>query len=83
MFNTFADKISVSFDKAMLDYINYHINLTFKDDPPLTLILPILWTTKFTFLVEIRKVILSLFRQEKRTEALLESNLLGYPDPIE
>jgi len=47
------------------------------------LILPILWTTKFTFLVEIRKVILSLFRQEKRIEALLESNLLGYPDPIE
>ena len=46
-------------------------------------ILSIVWTTKFTFLVEIRKVILSLFRQEKRTEALLESNLLGYPDPIE
>jgi hypothetical protein len=41
------------------------------------LILPILWTTNITFLVEIRKVILSLFHQEKRKWALLESNLLG------
>ena len=43
----------------------------------LLLILPILWTTNITFLVEIRKVILSLFHQEKRIWALLESNLLG------
>jgi hypothetical protein len=42
-----------------------------------SLILPFLWTTNITFLVEIWKVILSLFHQEKRKWALLESNLLG------
>ena len=41
------------------------------------LVLPIVRTTKVTFLVEIRKVILSLSHQEKRKKALLESNLLG------
>jgi len=39
-------------------------------------LLPILSTTKFTFLVEIQKVLLSLSYQAKRKKALLESNLL-------
>ena len=43
----------------------------------LTLVHPIVQTTKVTFLVEIRKVILSLSNQEKCKKALLESNLLG------
>jgi len=41
------------------------------------LILPILFTTIHTFLVEFQKVILSLFHQVKRKKALLASNLSG------
>jgi len=40
-------------------------------------ILPILSTTKSTFLVEIQKAVLSLLHQAKRKKALLASNLLG------
>ena len=41
------------------------------------IVLPILKTTKYTFLVEIQKVFLSLQNQEKREKALLASNLSG------
>ena len=43
----------------------------------LNIVLPILKTTKYTFLVEIQKVFLSLQNQKKRKKALLASNLSG------
>ena len=50
---------------------------TMDSDKPQNLILPILSTTKSTFLVEIQKAVLSLLDQVKRKKALLASNLSG------
>jgi hypothetical protein len=55
---------------------NYNSKLFKVQRDELFFLLPILSTTKFTFLVEIQKVLLSLSYQEKRKRALLESNLL-------
>jgi len=51
--------------------------MIFKQLAGFSLILPILSTTKSTFLVEIQKAVLSLLDQVKRKKALLASNLSG------